>query len=391
MKISIFCDVIDNYGDIGVVYRFCNALYQKNPDWMLEIFCNNLESFYILDNTINPKLDIQKIKFGYCYNWKNLNSFINTIEPGDVIIEAFACEIPSDYLDLVDLHKEKQYIWINLEYLTAEKWSTEYHLLPSVSPKSNVKKYFYMPGFYENNGGIIIDDNFTSLCNDYQNLENEKAKIISIYQTNNKPIDKIINIFSYQYNCGNLFTALLKSKINILIFGYDRMTHASFDVWAQSNKLEFENNILVYKNFILIKEKFISQQDFDMRIAIGDMNFVRGEESFVRALLAGKPFIWQAYLQKDGYQIKKVEAFMEFYKSFLDSSTSIEIKDILFSINNTTEYVNNSVSSEDYTFFIQNLDKISLFNKNLSKFLINNCNMVAKFTSFVKEWFPKTN
>ena len=41
------------------------------------------------------------------------------------------------------------------------------------------------------------------------------------------------------------------------------------------------------------------------------MNFVRGEDSVVRAIWAGKPFVWQIYPQDDGAHDPKLEAFLD--------------------------------------------------------------------------------
>ena len=42
-----------------------------------------------------------------------------------------------------------------------------------------------------------------------------------------------------------------------------------------------------------------------------DMNFVRGEDSMVRAIWAGKPFVWQIYPQDDDAHGPKLEAFLD--------------------------------------------------------------------------------
>jgi uncharacterized repeat protein (TIGR03837 family) len=44
-----------------------------------------------------------------------------------------------------------------------------------------------------------------------------------------------------------------------------------------------------------------------------DVNFVRGEDSFVRAQLAARPLIWQAYPQDAGAHLDKVAAFYSRY------------------------------------------------------------------------------
>ena len=54
----------------------------------------------------------------------------------------------------------------------------------------------------------------------------------------------------------------------------------------------------------------LTQTDFDRLLWASDINFVRGEDSIVRAIWAGKPFVWQIYPQDDGAHRPKLEAFL---------------------------------------------------------------------------------
>jgi hypothetical protein len=40
---------------------------------------------------------------------------------------------------------------------------------------------------------------------------------------------------------------------------------------------------------------------------------VRGEDSWIRAIWAGKPFVWQPYRQEDAVHISKLQAFIEVF------------------------------------------------------------------------------
>jgi uncharacterized repeat protein (TIGR03837 family) len=55
----------------------------------------------------------------------------------------------------------------------------------------------------------------------------------------------------------------------------------------------------------------LTQRDYDQLLWACDLNFVRGEDSLVRALWAGKPFVWQPYPQQDGAQLPKLAAFLD--------------------------------------------------------------------------------
>ena len=56
---------------------------------------------------------------------------------------------------------------------------------------------------------------------------------------------------------------------------------------------------------------WLSQDRFDELLWACDLNFVRGEDSLVRAIWAGKPFVWQIYPQNDGAHHAKLNAFLD--------------------------------------------------------------------------------
>jgi uncharacterized repeat protein (TIGR03837 family) len=57
----------------------------------------------------------------------------------------------------------------------------------------------------------------------------------------------------------------------------------------------------------------VPQPAFDSQLRASDLNLVRGEDSLVRALWAGRPFVWQIYAQDDGVHADKLDAFLAFY------------------------------------------------------------------------------
>ena len=59
---------------------------------------------------------------------------------------------------------------------------------------------------------------------------------------------------------------------------------------------------------------YLSQVDYDHLLWACDLNFVRGEDSVVRALWAGKPFVWQIYPQDDQAHHVKLDAFFNTLK-----------------------------------------------------------------------------
>ena len=57
------------------------------------------------------------------------------------------------------------------------------------------------------------------------------------------------------------------------------------------------------------------QAQYDLLLRSCDLNFVRGEDSLVRALWAGRAFVWQIYPQADGAHATKLEAVLDWLQA----------------------------------------------------------------------------
>ena len=59
----ILCKVVDNFGDIGVVYRLARALSDLRPELELSLVVSNLESFHKMASQIDPTKKIQNFRY----------------------------------------------------------------------------------------------------------------------------------------------------------------------------------------------------------------------------------------------------------------------------------------------------------------------------------------
>src|SRR3712207_5722021 len=88
-SIDIFCQVIDNFGDIGVCYRLYKELSDLFPHAKIRLILDKTEEFFVLC------LDVSKI---FYHTYSDILEQGQEVETAEVIIEAFACEIPENYL-----------------------------------------------------------------------------------------------------------------------------------------------------------------------------------------------------------------------------------------------------------------------------------------------------
>jgi hypothetical protein len=66
---------------------------------------------------------------------------------------------------------------------------------------------------------------------------------------------------------------------------------------------------------------------------------VRGEDSFVRAQLAARPLVWQAYLQADEAHLAKQAAFIDRYVDGLDAATAAAVRAIHMAWNRQAPHI----------------------------------------------------
>jgi uncharacterized repeat protein (TIGR03837 family) len=312
MRWDIFCQIVDNYGDAGVCWRLARALSRLSSssvnsvdcdDSRIRLFCDDLNVLNVIAHgdavAHGASLGIEVLP------WSAAESTAVLASVGDVVIEAFACHLPKPYIEaMIQKASDQAPIWINLEYLTAEAWADDMHLMPS--PQNNgLNKYFYFPGFTPKTGGVLLGDwrEVTS------GKDTSPPNSLSLVLQSCRPASKKISIFNYKQ--APLDTWLNSVNQAALAHGdqVDVFLCADQNVSAATQKaFSLEDSAVK-----LIQLPFIPQEDYDYLLSVCDMNLVRGEDSFVRAQWAGKPFIWDIYPQSDLAHEIKLEAFLDRY------------------------------------------------------------------------------
>ena len=279
---DIFCVVVDNYGDAGVCWRLARQLAEEY-DWQVRLWIDKptLLDWLAPDHAQSPVTIVP---------WPDDLSPDESIDsPADVVIEAFACELPATYVAAM-AQREKKPVWLNLEYLSAENWIGELHGKPSPHPRLPLVKHFFFPGFDECSGGLLREADY-----DQRRLAFDATAFRSEFGLPKKaPHEITLSLFSYPTApTAQLMQALAHAEhpIRLLLPGSNRATVTQGALTVQSLP-------------------FLPQVRYDELLWMCDLNFVRGEDSFVRAQWAGKPFVWQIYPQADDAHRVKLEAFL---------------------------------------------------------------------------------
>ena len=341
-NIDIFCEVIDNYGDVGVAYRLARELKRIYPNKELRFIINQTEEL----NLIKKNDDIIVI------DYKDVDEIE---QPADLVIETFACNIPEIYMDKA-LKTSK--LMINLEYFSSEDWVDDFHLQESFLG-GNLKKYFFIPGLSEKSGGIILDKEFLDRKNKVQENREYYLKQFNI----DEKYDLIISVFSYEKNFDNFLKTLQKLDKKVLLLLLSEKT--------QKNFIKYFDNNDYYDKIKAVKLPFFTYDKYEKLLALCDINLVRGEDSFVRALLLAKPFLWHIYPQDENAHIIKLESFLEKY-----CPNNKELKET---------FINYNINKDDFSYFFKNLDKIKKYNEKYADYLIENCNLIDKLINFIEK------
>ena len=304
-NITILCKVVDNFGDIGFVYRLARALTELDSTLNLRLVVSDLNAFSQLAPQVVPDRAEQICCGWQIFDWNAGDECTRAFSqnPPAIILECFQCGRP-DWLETLLFDSpggaEPLAYIVNIDYLTAEDYADEFHLLKSGTRSARVKKINFMPGFTKKTGGLILDRDF--MQNRTRALEARQKDASTVAATRDA---FTVAMFSYERDFAPVLEAMAafrrRSGRNVRVLVAAGKSHAPFmKAWEQAEKpVEVETL------------PFLPQQDWDALLCRTDFNFVRGEDSLSRACLAGVPFVWQAYIQDENYHLVKLAALNE--------------------------------------------------------------------------------
>lgn len=303
---DIFCRVVDNYGDIGVCWRLARQLTTEHP-FRVRLWVDEIDALrQIWPGVANTTQ--QEVEGIEIHIWSA--AFDPAITPADVVIEAFACELPESYLNAMKQAIQPPH-WFNLEYLSAEDWVEGCHALPSIHPQLGLKKVFFFPGFTAKTGGLLREKNLLETRDRFR-AEGGRNQLLAQLGVTTDADELVVSLFGYENeSIGSLIYTWAEAPQPILcLVPRGRILTDIEDCLSQSLLVGDQIHLGALRLCVI---PFVSQLDYDRILWSCDINFVRGEDSFARAQWAGKPLIWHIYPQEDGVHMDKLEAFLKRY------------------------------------------------------------------------------
>jgi uncharacterized repeat protein (TIGR03837 family) len=395
-SIDIFCHCIDNFGDAGVAYRFARELKIARPTCRVRVFIDDIRTLSAIAGEIDTSKDIQEHGSILYINTLSLplnGASADTLGVSDVMVEMFACHIPEPLLEIAYNHSK---LIINLEYLSAEDWVEGYHLKESLLGRGTARKFFFMPGFRETTGGLIIN----SLLEKTRDGKDGLDKITAINDILNQSGITINpngggggngamvgTVFTYERGFDNLISDIagFGRETVLLVFG-DKSRRGMASTLERLGAGQHQS----YKTIRLIYMPFISQHGYDALLRRADFNIVRGEDSLARAALSGRPFIWNAYIQDGKYQRVKVEALLKTMRPFYGDDAEIfaAYRELMLDFNDAPSESPRQITQERYDIFLKNLKKHGHAAAAMYYFMVQNCNLIEKFCDFLDGYQP---
>lgn len=348
---------MDNFGDIGFVYRLARRFSEIATNKHLNIIVDNLYAFNLLCPEIFAQNDNpQKLGNWTIFDWNdstNCTSYFQKNFP-QIILECFQCGRPNWLENILFPPKKSNKDHentpnpicqiINIDYLTAENYAETFHRLQSLTRNVFVKKINFMPGFTNKTAGLILDNNFL-LCkkkHSQNKLKKHFRLLIFTYKKNFMPILYSLNSFSS--SCGKIVEISVAQGNGQKKFFFD--AHIFFQSTKNTNPSQIQ----------ITELPFLKQTEWDNNLFTFDFLFIRGEDSLSRAVLSGIPFIWHAYEQDEDYQLIKVQALLEKMQPFFKPDDFVFLSNLWIQFNTSLTHINEKEISANLFYILKNLD-----------------------------------
>lgn len=321
-KWDIFCAVVDNYGDIGVCWRLARQLAAEHG-LPVRLWVDDLVSLQKICPEIDPSLAAQ---FACRVEVRQWGAPLVFDCPAEVVIEAFGCELPSSYVAAMAALHDKP-VWINLEYLSAEKWVEGCHGLPSPHPRLPLTKYFFFPGFSPATGGLLAEH---GLLERRRKFRADPAQRSLFWRSIGLPAPQAgecrVSLFGYENMAlPGLLQAWSESPFPIFCLVPEGPLAKGVAAWFGLHDVRLGASVQRGSLSVHVLP-FVEQALYDELLWACDCNFVRGEDSFVRAQWAALPFVWHIYPQQEDAHWVKLRAFLDHYCAALPAEAALALR-----------------------------------------------------------------
>ena len=325
---DVFCQVIDNFGDIGVCWRLSADLASRGHAVRLWVDDSSALQ-WIAPGALNGDWPgVQVLPWALSRD----AAMLTKLTPAQVWVEGFGCNIATEFIaayaystGTIGNNEQLHPVWINLEYLSAEAYVERSHGLPSPvmnGPARGGTKHFFYPGFSERTGGLLRESDLMDRQQAF--FQNDHRAQWLTQHGIPWAGERLVSLFCYEPGALSALLAQLDALPGptLLLITAGRAAAA---MQAAVKKIRSLRQVRL--SYLAT----LTQVEYDQLLWTCDLNCVRGEDSVVRAIWAGKPFLWQIYPQQDDAHRAKLNAFLD------TLNASDTLREIHHTWNNTSD------------------------------------------------------
>lgn len=298
---DIFCQVIDNHGDVGVCWRLARELAARGH--AVRLWLDDLRALpWLAPGAWSGAFERIRVR-----PWPRSAQALAQLPLADVWVEAFGCELPAAFVARFAAEQAMPPpVWINLEYLSAEDWVERMHALPSpvlAGPLAGRRKWFFYPGFTPAAGGLLREGDWPA-----RQARFDRAAWLAAHGVRWQG-EPLASLFCYEPPA---LPALLEQ---CAASGWHWLVTPGRATQAVQAALPLLRSASAHITPRITFLPHLPQPAYDELLWACDFNGVRGEDSLTRALWAGRPFVWHIYPQHDGAHHAKLAAFLRWLQA----------------------------------------------------------------------------
>jgi uncharacterized repeat protein (TIGR03837 family) len=323
-SLAIFCKVVDNYGDIGICWRFARQL-RREHGIAVTLWVDHLQSFQRICPDVAVDADIQQLSGVTVRHWRDQDGVFAPRDVADIVIEFFACDIPPGYITAMAQCQPRP-VWLNLEGLSAEEWVEGCHTLASMHPRLPLTKHFFFPGFTSKTGGLLREASLEAERRQFQSDPAEMAGFLAQFGVTPEEMTSLkVSLFCYPHApVAAMFDTWKNGACAVTCLVPEGVAAEAVEAFLEA---EPKPGAARTRGALTVRVlPFVPQQDYDKLLWACDLNFVRGEDSVVRAQWAGRPFVWHIYHQDENLHHVKLQAFLQLYSPGIESLNTFSLR-----------------------------------------------------------------
>jgi len=320
---DIFCKVVDNFGDAGVAWRLARILAAEHGI-EVTLWLDRLEALARFEPGIAAEPAAQHAHGVTVRRWTDP---MPDDVAGDVVVEAFGCGLPGDYLHAMAARASPPR-WFILEYLSAEPWIDGAHGLASPHPRLPLSRRFWFPGFTAQSGGLLRERGLFGARDAFRRAAPAQASLwASLGVPGPAANERRVSLFCYpDAPLPALLDAWADGGEAVVCVIPEGVAAQALERWSGGAVPCPGGTPLERGSLSVHVVPFVAPDDYDRLLWACDVNFVRGEDSFVRAQWAAQPFVWQPYPQSGSAHLAKLGAFVDRYAAGLDPAARAAVR-----------------------------------------------------------------